>query len=222
MLSFICFQQFPRWKFRSYVSGKKHVLIFKKWLYGWINILAGKVEAFESIHGVKISRVIGQREILQSCKTYLGWFWLCPFFPLPLTLQLNKWIDTKNTAFNRLLHSFNFCWTINVTKRVLLALSCYSITFLNIVKSGLVYEQPPAMPRSPQIKMARWPKADEWDGKVYKGKYSLVNDIKRCRTCSGVPRGCASRIRLMTTQASWLAQVGGGVLIGQRACWLMT
>ncbi len=26
----------------------------------------------------------------------------------------------------------------------------------------------------------------------------------------------------MTTQASWLAQVGDGVLIGQRACWLMT
>ncbi len=26
----------------------------------------------------------------------------------------------------------------------------------------------------------------------------------------------------MTTQASWLAQVGRGVLIGQRACWLMT
>ncbi len=30
------------------------------------------------------------------------------------------------------------------------------------------------------------------------------------------------RLAVMTTQASWLAQMGGGVLIGQRVCWLMT
>ncbi len=29
------------------------------------------------------------------------------------------------------------------------------------------------------------------------------------------------RLGVMTTQASWLAQVGSGALIGQRACWLM-
>ncbi len=28
-------------------------------------------------------------------------------------------------------------------------------------KSGLFYEQPQAMARSPQVKMARWPKADK-------------------------------------------------------------
>ncbi len=31
--------------------------------------------------------------------------------------------------------------------------------------------------------------------------------------------GC---LDVMTTQASWLAQVGSGALIGQRTCWLMT
>ncbi len=30
------------------------------------------------------------------------------------------------------------------------------------------------------------------------------------------------RLGVMTTQASWLAQAGRDVLIGQRACWLMT
>ncbi len=30
------------------------------------------------------------------------------------------------------------------------------------------------------------------------------------------------RLGVITTQTSWLAQVGDGVLIGQRACWLMT
>ncbi len=28
------------------------------------------------------------------------------------------------------------------------------------------------------------------------GKHSLLNDIKRLRSCSGVPRGCVNRIRL--------------------------
>ncbi len=35
------------------------------------------------------------------------------------------------------------------------------------VRSGLSYEQPPAMSRSPQIKMTRWPKVDKWEGKMY-------------------------------------------------------
>ncbi len=31
---------------------------------------------------------------------------------------------------------------------------------------------------------------------MYEGKYSLLNDIKRSSSCSGVPRGCVHRIRL--------------------------
>ncbi len=56
----------------------------------------------------------------------------------------------------------------------------------------MFYEQPPAMSLSPQLKMARWPKAD-----VNKaGKYSLLNDIKRWGSCSGGPRDCVNRVRL--------------------------
>ncbi len=31
---------------------------------------------------------------------------------------------------------------------------------------------------------------------MYWGKYSLLNDITKWRSCSGVPRGCVNRIRL--------------------------
>ncbi len=39
-------------------------------------------------------------------------------------------------------------------------------------------------------------KADKWGGKMYKGKCNLLNDIKRWRSCSGVPRSCVYRICL--------------------------
>ncbi len=70
--------------------------------------------------------------------------------------------------------------------------------------------KPPAMSQSPQIKMARWPKADKWGGKMYYRKYSLLSDITRWRSCSGVPRGCVYRIRV------WLLRRDhhSGVLIG--------
>ncbi len=93
--------------------------------------------------------------------------------------------------------------------------------------TGCSSRKPPAMSRSPQIRMARWPETDKWGGKMYYGKYSLLNDITSWRSCSGVPRDCVNRIRLfgrlglITTQASWLAQVGSGAVIGQRTCCLM-
>ncbi len=31
---------------------------------------------------------------------------------------------------------------------------------------------------------------------MYKGKYSLLNYIKKWRSCSGVPRSCVNRIRI--------------------------
>ncbi len=60
-----------------------------------------------------------------------------------------------------------------------------------------------------------------------KGKYSLLNDITSWRSCSVVPRGCLSRIRLWPLRRD----DHSGVLIGaggtqrsdwKRACWLMT
>ncbi len=54
---------------------------------------------------------------------------------------------------------------------------------------------------------------------MYKGKYSLLDDIKRRRSCSGVPRGCVNRIRLWPLQRD----DHSGVLIGsggtQRSDW---
>ncbi len=45
---------------------------------------------------------------------------------------------------------------------------------------------------------------------MYKGKYSLLNDITRWRSCSGLPRDCVTRIRL------WSLRLDdpSGVLIG--------
>ncbi len=34
------------------------------------------------------------------------------------------------------------------------------------------------------------------NGWMRRGKYSLLNDISRWRSCSGVPRGCVNRIRI--------------------------
>ncbi len=45
---------------------------------------------------------------------------------------------------------------------------------------------------------------------MYKGKYSLLNDITRWRPCSGVPRGCVNRIRLWPLRRDDQS----GVLIG--------
>ncbi len=45
---------------------------------------------------------------------------------------------------------------------------------------------------------------------MYLGKYSLLNDIKRWRSCSGVPRGCLNRIRLWPLRRDYHS----GVLIG--------
>ncbi len=43
--------------------------------------------------------------------------------------------------------------------------------------------------------MARWPKTDKRGGKMYWGKYSLLSDLTKWRSCSGVARGCVPRIR---------------------------
>ncbi len=53
---------------------------------------------------------------------------------------------------------------------------------------------------------------------MYKGKYSLLNEIHRLRSCSVVPRGCVNKIYLWPLRRD----DHSGVLIGQRACWLMT
>ncbi len=45
---------------------------------------------------------------------------------------------------------------------------------------------------------------------MYKGKYSLLNGIKRWRSCSGVPPGCVNRIRLWSLRRD----DHSGVLIG--------
>ncbi len=57
----------------------------------------------------------------------------------------------------------------------------------DFVRSGLFYEQLPAMSRPPKSKL----QINE-AGKCIRGKYSLLNDIKRWHSCSGVPRGCVS------------------------------
>ncbi len=45
---------------------------------------------------------------------------------------------------------------------------------------------------------------------MYWLKYSLINDITRWRSCSGMPRGCVYRIRLWTVKQD----DHSGVLIG--------
>ncbi len=45
---------------------------------------------------------------------------------------------------------------------------------------------------------------------MYLGKYSLLNDNTKWRSCSGVPRGCVNRIRLWPLRRD----DHSGVLIG--------
>ncbi len=45
---------------------------------------------------------------------------------------------------------------------------------------------------------------------MYSGRYSLKNDVKRWRSCSGVPRGCVHRIHLWPLRRD----DHSGVLIG--------
>ncbi len=61
-------------------------------------------------------------------------------------------------------------------------------------KPGLFYEQPLGhvpIPQNQNCTMA----LGRWGGKMYKEKYSLLNDITRWRSCVGVPLGCVPRIR---------------------------
>ncbi len=48
---------------------------------------------------------------------------------------------------------------------------------------------------------------------MYQGKYSLLNDVKRWRLCSGVPRGRVNTIRLWTLRrdchSGFLTGAGG-------------
>ncbi len=45
---------------------------------------------------------------------------------------------------------------------------------------------------------------------MYSGKYSLKNEIQRCRSCSVISRGCVNRIRLWPLRRD----DNSGVLIG--------
>ncbi len=85
---------------------------------------------------------------------------------------------------------------------------------------GFFYEeQPPAMSRSPQIKMTRWQNTAKWGREMYDWKYSLLNEITSWRLCSVVSRGCVTRIRLW----SFRRDDHSGILIGaggtQRSDW---
>ncbi len=67
---------------------------------------------------------------------------------------------------------------------------------------------------------AHWPKDENW----YWKWYSLERDVSWGRACVNVTRRCVSEFgfsRLMTAHASWLAQSGRGLLIGQSACRLL-
>ncbi len=77
------------------------------------------------------------------------------------------------------------------------------------------------------INMARRPKTDYWGPNVLKENTAfwsiLRGGIRVQAWYTAVCLECAfGRLGVMTTQASWLVQVGRGVLIGQRSCRLMT
>ncbi len=81
-----------------------------------------------------------------------------------------------------------------------------SSAFLQITcKERFVLQTTPSHASIPSNQMARWPKTDKWGGKMYKGKHSLLNDIKRQRSC-----GCVNSFRL------WLPRRDdhSGALIG--------
>ncbi len=78
------------------------------------------------------------------------------------------------------------------------------------------------MSQFPQIKMAQWPKADNKEGKT--AFWAILRGGVRVQAwhvavCLELVFG---RLSVMTTQSSRLAQVGRGVLSGQRACLLMS
>ncbi len=75
--------------------------------------------------------------------------------------------------------------------------------------------------------MARWPKTDKWGGKIYNRENTAFWTILRGGVRVQAWHAAVwiefafGRLGVITTQASWLAQMGCGVLIDQRACWLM-
>ncbi len=60
------------------------------------------------------------------------------------------------------------------------------------------------------------PQAEWHDG------HRQINEAGKCIRENTALRKKFGRLGVITTQASLLAQVGDGVLIGQRSCWLMT
>ncbi len=71
--------------------------------------------------------------------------------------------------------------------------------------------------------MAQWPKTDKWGGKCIRENTALRTKFRAGVRVQAVWIEFAfGPLGVMTTQASWLVQMGRGVLIGQRACWLLT
>ncbi len=54
---------------------------------------------------------------------------------------------------------------------------------------------------------------------MYSNKYSLLNDIKRWHSCSGVPRGCVNRIRIWPLRRDDHSRVLIGVGGMRRSDW---
>ncbi len=55
---------------------------------------------------------------------------------------------------------------------------------------------------------------------MYLEKYSLLSDIPRWRSCSGVPRGCVNRIRFWSLRHDDRSGVLIGAGGGRRSDWL--
>ncbi len=86
------------------------------------------------------------------------------------------------------------------------------------VKSQFVLGTTPSPVSIPPGQNGTMVKAGLMKWEMYEGKYCLLSDITSCRSCSGVARGCVNRIRLWPLRRDHHL----GVLIGKRACWLMT
>ncbi len=85
-----------------------------------------------------------------------------------------------------------------------------TLAVLNFYGIGFFNDKPPAMSRPPLLKSG-W----HGGGKMYLGKYSLLNvRVQMCRASMWL-EFVFGRLGVMTTQTSWLAQVGRGGLIGQ-------
>ncbi len=77
---------------------------------------------------------------------------------------------------------------------------------------------------------SKWHDDDTWINEA--GKWIRENTALKTKLRGGVRvqayhatvclEFAFGRLCVMTTQASWLAQVGSSALIGQRTCWLMT